>query len=78
MLQFEFHTYDANAANPVITTERLSGDASARSKAGRLAKQNGGPVDLARAGGADWADRYLTTASPSPHHVSGYQFERLT
>lgn len=79
MLQYEFHAYgkDAILNVPVITFERLNGDASARSKAGRIAKNTGGPVDLARAGSGEWEERYLTTASPSEFHAAGYRFERL-
>lgn len=82
MMQFEFHVYrgdddGAVASSAEIFTHRLSGDSAARAKAGRYAKLFKGPVDLAVAGGADWSDRYLTTASPSGHHASGYRLERL-
>lgn len=77
MQQFEFVVYDEN----VTEVERLSlpmrSDSAARSKAGTLSKQHKGPVDLAFAGSADWADRYITTASPSDFHAAGYRFERL-
>ena len=83
MQQFEFHAYKGDEHGAVeeraeITTLPLKGDAAARSKAGTIAKQVNGPVDLAYAGAAPWADRYITTASPSEHHTSGYRFERLT
>ncbi len=83
MLQFEFHAYAGDesgviAAQPAITTERMASHSAARAKAGRIAKQIGGPVDLALAGAAPWDDRYITTASPSEHHASGYRLERLT
>ena len=52
--------------------------AAARSTAGRLACKIDGPVDIATAGDAEWADRYMTTARPSQFHVAGYAFERLT
>lgn len=82
MQQFEFHAYKddgfgAISANPDITFARLSGDGSARAHAGRLARRIGGPVDIAIAGAADWSDRYMTTASPSEYHTSGYRLERL-
>src|SRR3546814_6840473 len=57
---------------------RMASHSAARAKAGRIAKQIGGPVDLALAGAAPWDDRYITTASPSEHHASGYRLERLT
>lgn len=64
MLQFEFVIYDENAE--LIRTEyrQFKSDSAARSCGGRLATKNGGPVDIARAGGGDWADRYMTTANP--------------
>lgn len=82
MIQFEFHVYPGDAdgavaAEPEIFTHRLSGDSAARARAGRYAKQRKGPVDVAFAGAADWADRYMTTASPSDYHASGYRLERL-
>lgn len=76
--QFEFVVFDDRAEEKERVTETLRGDGAARSKAGRLAKKNGGPVDLAYAGGADWSDRYITTAVPSEHHASGFCLERLT
>ena len=76
--QFEFHIYRGDlTAKPEVIFDRLRTDGAARNKAGRLAKTAGGPVDLAFAGSADWSDRYLTTASPSEFHSSGYRFERL-
>lgn len=82
-LQFEFHAYKGDedgviAERAEITQHAKISDSSARSYAGRLAKRIKGPVDLARAGGAPWEERYLTTASPSEHHTAGYRFERLT
>ena len=82
MQQFEFHAYHGDeggsvASQAVITTEPLRSDSAAKSKAGRLAKAINGPVDLAYAGGAEWDERYITTASPSEFHASGYRFERL-
>lgn len=82
MQQFEFRAYRADTAGnvpdqPEILFARLAGDSAARAKAGRLAKKINGPVDIAIAGGGDWNDRYMTTASPSEFHSSGYRFERL-
>ena len=74
---FEFVVFDENADEKERQIIQLKGDSSARSKAGRLAKANGGPVDLAYAGNADWPDRYITTALPSSFHSSGFSFERL-
>src|SRR3546814_13930407 len=76
MLQFEFHAYAGDesgviAAQPTITTERMASHNAARAKAGRIAKQIGGPVDLALAGAAHWDDRYIPTASPSEHPEIG-------
>ncbi|MGX7874395.1 hypothetical protein ACVDG5_018035 [Mesorhizobium sp. ORM6] len=83
MQQFEFQAYACDVDGSVaeraeITTHRMAGDAAARAKAGRLAKRCKGPVDLAYAGAAPWNERYITTASPSEFHASGYRFERLT
>lgn len=80
--KFEFHAYAGDdtgrvASTPTITTERLRDINAARGKAGRLAKSGNGPVDLAYAGNTGWEHRYITTAAPSPHHASGYRFERL-
>ncbi|TPN04487.1 hypothetical protein [Mesorhizobium sp. B2-1-2] len=77
MQQFEFHAYQDDGFTPEITTEQLRGEAAARSKAGRMAKLGNGPVDLAYAGSAPWNERYITTASPSEFHASGYRFLRL-
>lgn len=81
--QFEFHAYAGDehgviAERAEVTTERMTSDSAARAKAGRIAKRINGPVDLARAGSAEWADRYITTANPSEHHAAGFRFERLT
>lgn len=83
MQQYEFHAYNGAgdgsiSSSPDITYARLSSDSAARSKAGRLARRIDGPVDIAIAGAADWNDRYVTTASPSEYHSTGYRFERLT
>lgn len=76
--QFELHPYDVDGNEKPVEVALCVSDAAARAKAGRMAKRNGGPVDLARAGGASWANRYMTTASPSEWHASGFAFERLT
>ena len=77
MFQFEFHDFSGEALIPEVTTARLASDSAARSRAGRLAKRAGGPVDLAFAGGAPWSERYITTAGASACHATGYYFERL-
>lgn len=76
-LQYELVPYDEDLREMDRIIIRKSGDAAARSHAGRVAKANSGPCDLARAGKAEWNDRYLTTAAPSEFHASGYRFERL-
>ncbi len=77
--QYEFRLFGPDAAGPeTVEYHSLRSDASAKSKAGRLAKRTDGPVDLARAGAADWNDRYMTTAAPSEYHAAGFRFERLT
>ncbi len=75
--QFELHPYNADGGEQPVEVVMCVSDAAARAKAGRMAKRNGGPVDLARAGAASWADRYMTTASPSEFHASGFCFERV-
>lgn len=82
-LQFELRAYAGDddgviADREEVTFERFASDAAAKSFAGRMARRIKGPVDLARAGGADWDERYLTTAAPSDFHASGFRFERLT
>jgi hypothetical protein len=77
MQQFEFSDYSGERVEPVVTVERFRESSAARAYAGRLAKRNGGPVDLALAGAAPWNDRYITTAAPCEFNVSGYRFERL-
>lgn len=75
---FEFVYYpDGGPREGIISYSRHASDASAKTKAGRMAKRLGLPVDLAVAGGADWDERYVTTASPSEFHATGYRFERL-
>ena len=82
MAQFEFHAYGGDgtgdiASSAAVTYHQLPGITAARGKAGRLAKRIDGPVDIAFAGGAEWSERYITTAMPSEFHASGYRFERL-
>lgn len=82
MRQFEFVHYGKDASeNPegVRTYRAFRSDAGAKSHAGRLARKIDGPVDIARAGGAAWNDRYMTTANPADPEfwANGYSFERL-
>ena len=82
-MQFEFHVYSGGddgtpSSLPEIHVHSFSSDRAARSAAGRYAKRANCPVDLARAGGAEWSERYLSTAIPSEQHASGYRLERLT
>jgi hypothetical protein len=88
MRKFEFHAYagdhDGNVtSNAVVTTKEFAETIQAKAYAGRLAKQFNGPVDIAQANEPsvppthDWAQRYITTASPSEYHSTGYRFERL-
>lgn len=81
MQQFEFHAYRGDehgriSATPIITTARC-GENAARTRAGRMCKTVNGPVDLALAGSAAWEDRYITTATPSDLHTTGWRFEKL-
>lgn len=81
MRKFEFHAYPADehgdtAAIAIITTVPFEETVRAKAHAGKLAKQCGGPVDLARIGDRPWSSRYVTTALPSEHHAKGYCFER--
>lgn len=78
LLQFELRPFDEDGREMGTVFIQKATDNAARSHAGRVAKINGGPVDLARAGNAEWSDRYITTASPSEFHAAGYRFERLT
>jgi hypothetical protein len=52
-------------------------ESAIKAKAGRLSKRIRGPVDIAHYGNEPWNERYITTASPSEHHATGYRFERL-
>lgn len=49
---------------------------SARNKAGKMAVRLNTAVDLATAGDDDYANRYITTASPSDHREAGFRFTR--
>lgn len=75
--QYELVPFDGDGREMGRFIVRKSGDNAARLHAGRVAKVNNGPCDLARAGNAEWNDRYLTTAAPSEFHASGFRFERL-
>lgn len=77
MKLFEFVIYDDGVREIRRECAQMCGENAARAKAGRLAKADGGPVDLAYAGEESWNERYITTASPSQYHTSGYRFERL-
>lgn len=77
---FEFRIFPAGDAPQLTEWHASKSEGGAKAKAGRLAMRHDGPVDVARygsGGNADWGDRYLTTASPSPFHAAGYRFERL-
>lgn len=86
MRTFEFHAYKGDehgvvAERAEVTVESFAETAHAKAYAGRLSKKVNGPVDVARwesVSDHDWHDRYITTASPSEYHVTGYRFERLT
>jgi hypothetical protein len=76
--EYEFVSYGEDAGGPqAIERHTLASESSARSKAGSIAKKINGPVDIAVAGAENWDQRYVTTASPSEFHTSGYRFERL-
>lgn len=80
MQQFELKSFGTDAMGPEkVDYVQVNSESAARSAAGRLARKIKGPVDLARAGGADWADRYMTTAihDESGIWAAGYRFERL-
>lgn len=80
--QFEFRAYPgdengATAVRPTIEVKDFEEKVNATSYGGRMAKRVNGPVDIAFAGDEPWEDRYITTASPSSHHITGFRFERL-
>lgn len=86
--KFEFRVFPADewgnqdSKTEFTVEEDLRDINAARSRAGTLAKQNNGPVDLAYAYesggvGQDWNERYVTTAAPSEYHASGVRFERI-
>ena len=75
---YELRSYGEDALGEMkIDYLTCRSDSSARSAAGRMAKKIGGPVDLADVGSQPWDQRYMTTASPSEYHSSGYRCERL-
>lgn len=86
--KFEFRVFPADehgamtTKNEFVLVEEHVDRTAARNRAGRLAKQNNGPVDVAFAyqpglPEQDWNDRYVTTAKPSDYTKSGFEFERL-
>lgn len=83
MRTYEFHAYAADEFGAIIsdraemTTRSFAETAAAKAFAGRLAKRINGPVDIAFHRLISWEARYITTASPSEYHASGYRFERL-
>lgn len=77
MQNFQADVYDGGAKLLRSEFRPFRSDSAARSWAARLAKASGGPVDLARAGNADWNERYMTTAAPCEFSASGCRFERL-
>jgi hypothetical protein len=82
-IQFELRAYPADESGrfttdrPQVEVQHYRNEAAARGHAGRWSKRVNGPVDLAHAGDEPWSERYLTTASPSEFHASGYRFERI-
>lgn len=85
---FEFRVFPADESGGMNTGDEFTivedwrDIAAARGRAGRLAKKNNGPVDLAHAyepGGVaqDWNDRYITTARPDEYTNAGYSFGRI-
>jgi hypothetical protein len=75
--RYEFQCYDENVMPTVNIYREYVSDSAARAAAGSLAKRNNGPVDLAYDGDEPWSERYITTASPSDYHTTGYRHERL-
>lgn len=80
MPRYMFRIYDEDAVFLRTEVEERPNDAAARSRAGTFAKTHYGPVDLAFDGESDrdWAERYITTISPSEYHAAGWRAERLT
>lgn len=74
MLSYELHDFGGEAIEAIITTVEVRNENAARGRAGRLAKKNGGPVDLIKSGPRY---RYVTTAIPNEFHKTGYQFEAI-
>lgn len=80
MTRFDFdliHYGEDGAGAEVRETRKFVSEAAAKAAAGTLAKRVKGPVDIAHSGPGAWADRYMTTASPSEYHTAGYRFERI-
>ncbi len=79
MREYEFRPFDADGKELGSQLVLKPSEVAARQHAGRIAKAQGGPCDLAEApdGTRDWDERYLTTASPSEFHKTGFRFERL-
>ena len=80
---FEFRVFPADEDGKMNISDEfteffdLRDITAAKGKAGRLAKKNNCPVDLAYSGNEPWEERYITTARPSEYHRSGFAFERL-
>lgn len=76
--RYQFHCYSDDGSFLGVHVEDYVSESAARNAAGRQAKQDNGPCDLAHNGDEPWEERYITTASPSEYHATGYRFERLT
>lgn len=76
--RYEFVIFDGDVRVVERQQHEFAETSQARGRAGKLAKQHGGRVDLAfvREGEA-WEDRYITTAAPCEFNKSGFRFERL-
>ena len=78
MPKFQLKHYGEDAASwPAKISYPTGSESAVKARAGRMSVAIKGPVDIAYAGSEPWADRYITTASPSEHHASGYRFERI-
>lgn len=75
--QYEFHIFDDQMEPVACEVHRVVSKSAARARAGRLAKKYNGSVDIAHASSGEWNERYITTASPSEYHSTGFRFERL-
>jgi len=83
-IRFEFRVFPADEHGGMQTEREfteffdLRDLGAAKGKAGTLAKQNNGPVDLAYADDRyPWNERYITTATPSKYVKGGFQLERI-